>query len=157
MFNYTASDNQCTISMIIWLSIALIVDLFFVISGFVFICKFIRSFTKETKVISKSLFYAGIVFFVVSFVTLLLSVPFNFKCNHKAMFDTIDIAIKGFYSFHNYLLILLWSLRLSHAFNATEFKLSNPTLIFFAVNAFMGPIGLCYMSFNIRQNFPRSP
>ena len=148
MFNYTASVNACTPTIIIWLSVALIIDSFFIISSLIFICKFIIHFVKESKKTSKLLFYSGILFFMVSLVTLILSIPCNFKCGYKALFDEIDITIKGVYSFHNYLMVILWSLRLYVTFkNVVTFKLSKPTLIFFAINAFLGPIGLLYMIF----------
>eukprot|EP01084_Bolivina_argentea_P164981 286735_1 len=64
----------------------------------------------------KPLFYSGFIFSIISFITLLLSIPYNFHCDEHLAFDILTNLFKVSYALHSYSLLLMWFLRLHFVF-----------------------------------------
>ena len=144
MFAFTASEfhGNCTQPIIIWLIVGTIVNVVLLISALTFVFKYIRSFSKEASKTSKLLFHAGNAFVFLSIFTLFLAIPFNFNCTNHVYVKYWHRVFQCGFGLQGYLLLILWFIRLYYAFNKTQFKLSNCTVIFIIIS-----LSICFCGF----------
>eukprot|EP01084_Bolivina_argentea_P211867 360280_1 len=141
----------CPPSRQIWLIIINIIDGLMLLSTIPAIYYFIKAYlqvkinhinTKTKTKESRFLFYAALLFMIITFIVLLFNLLAGvYKCstNHQHIYYAFEPPVIICYGMQFYLLLLLSFIRLHNVFSTTMYQLSHITVVIFIITYILLP------------------
>eukprot|EP01084_Bolivina_argentea_P231196 389937_1 len=103
-----------------------------------------RSRSVTDRSVPKPLLHSGIIFSIMTFITLCLAMPYNFHCDDHQIFNLLTKIFAVFYSLHCYLILIIWFFRIYYVFRNTPFLLSKCTIGIYTFFLIVAPFIITY-------------